>query len=270
MDSLRLVLMVIALLVFVGVFFWSSRSEKRTGKPAKWRRATAREAPSLSDLSHDDYDDSDIEAVRMSPLDEPADEPQETQERMIITESEDELLTGTQGAFPFDELSDDGTSSPMTKADTTDTIASDAATAKAKPARENILLLGLMSDSEQGFSGSTALSAFREVGLEHGDMNIFHHFGIGHPPAKKPLFSLANMFEPGDFDPRQLEHAVSSSGYVLFMRADGQRDDRVSLELMLNTANRLAVLLDAQVLDRSRQPLSEETIEQMRIQIANA
>ncbi len=269
MDNLRILLLIIAVALFIAVYLWTVFISRRK------RRVTNRRAPDwnhtpepvfeprVDDLPADPvFDDigdmhitrePELETVQDAMMDEP----------MIMSEPEDELLPGTQTAFLFD---DEASGEAKHKPSETDT--SDATAEKA--GNEIILMLGLTPVSGESFDGDRAMKALRETGLQHGDMNIYHHYGVGQMQDRTPLFSLASMFEPGSFDPHHLLDSLSTRGYVLFMRADGQHDDRASLELMLNTAERLAHELDAQVLDRTRKPLTSQTIEAMRKQLEHA
>ncbi len=115
--------------------------------------------------------------------------------------------------------------------------------------------------------GPALLDALRTVGLQHGEMRIFHHFGIGQMSSDESVFSVANMFEPGEFDLSKM-HTISTRGVAMFMRLPTPLDAPVAFELMLNTAQRLAELLDAQVCDDDHRPLTAETIEEIREGIA--
>ncbi len=269
MDNLRLVLMIIAVLVFGVIFLWSKRPEK-PGRVASGKRPGPQHEPVLSELDDDDFIDPVVENFSFGHDRDTGENTDEIVEQpMMINDPEDDVLPGTQHSFLFSEDDDENpeTADIFKNAEEgQDDISNSRA---EKVSNDIILLIGLMSQDEQGFSGADALTALRDVGLEHGEMDIFHHYGVGQSADKEPLFSLANMFEPGKFDPLMLEQSLHTKGFVIFMRADGQRDDRVSLELMLNTAERLATLLNAQLLDRSRQPLSEETIDAMRAQLTH-
>ena len=116
--------------------------------------------------------------------------------------------------------------------------------------------------------GIELLDALRRVGLQHGDMQIFHHFGVGQMSVEEPLFSVANMFEPGEFDLSKI-HTISTRGVAMFMRMPTALDGPVAFELMLNTAQRLAEILQAQLCDDDHRALSAETIDEIRDSVAN-
>ena len=102
--------------------------------------------------------------------------------------------------------------------------------------------------------------------MEIGPLNIFHHYGVGEMKMDEPLFSLANMLEPGVFDVENMEK-FATPGLAMFMTLPGIIDGQVVFELMLNTAFRLAALLKADVCDEKRILLDEEKIEIIRTSI---
>jgi cell division protein ZipA len=98
-------------------------------------------------------------------------------------------------------------------------------------------------------------------------MEIFHHFGIAPRRGARPLFSLADMFEPGSFPLQQLAER-HSSGLVLFFCLPAPGDARMILDLMLNTADRIASSLDAEVLGPHQEPLTDESVSELRALVA--
>lgn len=135
-----------------------------------------------------------------------------------------------------------------------------AAEAAATP---EVLALFLRPARAETFPGTAIARALETVGMHFGEMNIYHYFGTGELRAQQPLFSLANMFEPGQFDPEGFED-FTTAGLAMFIRFPAALDGPVSFELFLNTAQRLAEALDAELLSEPRTPLDSATIENMR------
>lgn len=119
-----------------------------------------------------------------------------------------------------------------------------------------------------GFHGTDILDVLEELGLRYGDMKIFHHYGIGEIKVKKPVFSIANMLEPGTFDVQRISKFVSP-GLVLFMRLPGPFGGRIAFELMLNNAQKIAEILEGILEDDKHQPMTPQTINLLRERIAN-
>lgn len=130
-----------------------------------------------------------------------------------------------------------------------------------------IIALFVISQDDQGFTGGDIFSVLEEQGLNYGKMRIFHHYGIGEIKTKLPVFSIANMLEPGIFDPKIMNEFVSP-GLVLFMRLPGPFGGRVAFELMLNKAQRIAEILEGKVIDEQHAELTPQTINYLREHIA--
>ncbi len=131
------------------------------------------------------------------------------------------------------------------------------------PAEPIILTLYLRPRHGPAFVGPSIVRNANVVGLRHGNLQIFHHFGAGDLRTDEPLFSLANMFEPGNFDLQRIE-AFQTAGLVMFLNLPAALDGPVSFELFLNTAQRLAEGLHGELLTDPQTPLDSTAIEQMR------
>ncbi|MEJ2762277.1 MAG: cell division protein ZipA, partial [Gammaproteobacteria bacterium] len=131
---------------------------------------------------------------------------------------------------------------------------------------EDILILHVMADPQTPFRGPPILTALREAGLVFGEMGIFHHYGPPGLRRGQPLFHLVNMVEPGNFDLDQM-HTFTTPGLSLFLQLPSPMNAEVVLDLMLETARRLAVRLGGEVATHDRQPLTEEYVSGLREQI---
>jgi cell division protein ZipA len=133
---------------------------------------------------------------------------------------------------------------------------------------ELIIVIYVAAQQEPGFLGTDIFTVLEDLGLRYGDMRIFHHYGVGELKVKKPVFSIANMLEPGIFDPQQLAE-FTSPGLALFMRLPGPFGGRIALELMLNSAKKLAEVLEGIVQDENHTPLDPKKISVLRERIAH-
>jgi len=118
------------------------------------------------------------------------------------------------------------------------------------------------------FNGNDILDAVNNVGLEFGDMNIFHHYGIGDMQGDQPIFSLSDMFEPGNFDLNNLDQH-NTRGLTLFFCLPIRVDGQVVFELMLNTAQRLAKALGGEIRGPGHQVLDDRQIADIRNKISH-
>lgn len=78
---------------------------------------------------------------------------------------------------------------------------------------------------------------------------------------------MANMLEPGNFDIDSMD-SFNTSGLVMFMCIPCVIDAQVIFELMLNTAQRLAEMLGADVCDERHKLLTDEKLEEIRYSLA--
>lgn len=114
---------------------------------------------------------------------------------------------------------------------------------------------------DEGLISGPALSdAARRAGLSFGDMNIFHRRQEG---VDQPIFSLANLVAPGDFNPDDWE-SFKSPGVTLFAQLPGPVSALDVWDSMLATATRLTELLDAVILDANKLQLSRKRIAETR------
>ncbi len=126
-------------------------------------------------------------------------------------------------------------------------------------------LITLYVRAHQGkeFSGTTLVKALNSVGMQFGEMAIFHHFGAGELKCQTPVFSAANMFEPGTFNLRKIE-AFRTAGVALFLQLPGPLDGPVAFELLLNTAQRLTELTGGELYVDPRNLLDPPSIARLR------
>ncbi len=109
-------------------------------------------------------------------------------------------------------------------------------------------------------AGPALADAARRAGLTFGEMNIFHRRQEG---VEQPVFSLANLVAPGDFNPDDWE-SFRSPGVTLFAQLPGPVSALDIWDSMLATATRLTELLDAIILDANRLQLSRKRIAETR------
>ena len=133
---------------------------------------------------------------------------------------------------------------------------------------ELIVVLYVVTQQEPGFLGTDIFTVLEDLGLRYGDMRIFHHYGVGELKVKKPVFSIANMLEPGIFDPQEMTE-FASPGLALFMRLPGPFGGRIAFELMLNSAKKIAEVLEGILQDEEHLPLEPKKISLLRERIAH-
>ena len=153
----------------------------------------------------------------------------------------------------LDRLGRDGTARPMARSNV-----------GVRPDRkiERIVTLFVATRSGEMLAGSDVVVAAEKAGLQFGDMGIFHRMASGKA-SESPVFSMANMVKPGSFDMSKLD-ALETPGVTLFMTLPGPLAALDAWEMLLPTAQRLAELLDATVLDEERNALGRQRIAHLR------
>jgi cell division protein ZipA len=127
---------------------------------------------------------------------------------------------------------------------------------------DRIVTLFVSARAGETFSGANLIVAAEKAGLMFGDMGIFHRLLPGKPQAG-PVFSMANMIKPGNFDMRRIDE-LRTPGVSFFMTLPGPLPALDAWDAMLPTAQRLAELLDGNVLDEERNALGRQGVAHIR------
>lgn len=216
MWELRWVLLALGIVLIAAVWVWSGRSVGDSGKPARTVRSPRPGTP------REDQTESDSEAPAEGEGNAAVDVAGEN-------EAEAESAAGDNG----ETAQEQGT-------------AEQPAADKAEPMDKVITIRCQMKEGT--VSVEQVVLALRTAGLEHGRYEIFHRHADGED--RKPLFSAANLTEPGSFDlPRASES--ETAGVTLFMVLPGHGDALERFDTMTQTARELASELDAELYDES-------------------
>jgi cell division protein ZipA len=127
---------------------------------------------------------------------------------------------------------------------------------------EPLLIQLSVSARRDDFQGPDLLLAAESCGLRPGRMEIFHCLDE-FDDHTRIYFSMANMVKPGTFPFEEME-GFTTPGLMLFAQLDGRPEDITILEEMVDTARKLANVLNGDVLDETRRPLTVAKEEAMR------
>lgn len=298
--SLRTLLIIIGVLIVAAVYFIGTRKRRQDTRVTFDRRFSRMEMPDVI-LDHDEgpadeaADDWEVVVRPAAPVEprirEPAAEPRAKASKptalvqprislpqdVVLPPQEralDELPVVRNDAVVAPEPSNarrktdqlDMFGAPETpSARNASRAASRAATRPAEPLPpdDGLIMLYVRAREAQSISGTTLVKAFNAVGMQHGDMSIFHHFGAGELKCETAVFSAANMFEPGTFDLARIE-AFRTAGVALFLQLPGPLDGPVAFELLLNTAQRLTELVGAELYATPQARLDSKAIARLR------
>ena len=134
--------------------------------------------------------------------------------------------------------------------------------ARAAQPIDRIVTLFVAARPNETFNGASLVVAAEKAGLTFGDMGIFHRLVPGKPQAG-PIFSMANMIKPGNFDMRHIDE-LRTPGVSFFITLPGPVPALDAWDAMLPTAQRMAELLDASVLDEERNTLGRQRVAHIR------
>lgn len=127
-----------------------------------------------------------------------------------------------------------------------------------------MLVLHVVCRETGGFAGDRVLEALSAAGLRYGQYRVFHR--LLNQDLGPPVFSVANMVEPGVLDPDQLPR-MRLPGLTTFLLLPGPEDGVAACAHMLATARTLARVLDGEVLDESHHALNRHTTQRLRERI---
>jgi len=125
-----------------------------------------------------------------------------------------------------------------------------------------IMILNVMARQPGFFSGKKLLEAFKEAHLFYGEMQIFHRHQNADGSGKT-MFSLASAVEPGIFNLSKMDTFVTP-GLTLFFNPTSSNQAIAAFELMLRIGKLLALRLDGELRDHQRRVLTLQGIEGYR------
>ncbi|MEO6065974.1 MAG: cell division protein ZipA [Lysobacterales bacterium] len=134
--------------------------------------------------------------------------------------------------------------------------------ARGDAPHDRLVTLFVVAAPGEEISGYELVVATEKCGLEFGAMDIYHRLVDGRPEAG-PVFSVANMTKPGSFDLTRITE-LSTPGLTFFMTLPGPMRALDAWDTMLPTAQRMAELLGAQVLDEEHNALGRQRIQHIR------
>lgn len=230
MDTLRIILIAGGIALIVGIYLWDRIQSRRKEGPGRWQDIEIEGGEGRHDplISNDNPFDDDWE-VRPIPA-------------YRDNSNADDNLDGLKGIVAL---------SPDDIVDEPDETA---------PPEEAVIILSLMAREGETFNGMQLLDAMELCGLHHGDMGIFHYTEL---ESGKPLFSVANVLEPGSFD-RENIGDIETPGLAMFMQLPAPIDGEKALLTFVQQAKRLKEQLSGHLTDGQRRELTRETLDDLK------
>ena len=131
-------------------------------------------------------------------------------------------------------------------------------------AAQEIIVIYITADRQPYFNGTDILKAVEAADMIYGNMRIFHNYGPDRKHAKRPLFSLANISEPGYFLMEDMQ-TFTTKGVALFLCLPAEMGGDIAFEFMLDAAHAIAGSLDGTIRGADRKPLDDDAINKLRV-----
>ena len=133
-------------------------------------------------------------------------------------------------------------------------------------AHSEIVMLSVKAPAGENFNGEELIRAAEDVGLHYGAWNIFHYHANDAKGDIKPVFSMANIVEPGFFDLSTITR-MRTPGITLFMQLPGPMAAMDAFDEMLTAGSTLAERLGGVLQDEKHNELTPVAIEDLKERI---
>lgn len=237
MDMLRLTLLLIGLAVIAGIYLYYRDPADDTTSPLEDKPTLLARLKSLFARKPDPVE-NDEDWIR----------PKITEEDFEQLGSMVALRTGEGEEFTEEMHIDWDSSTPVA------------------PEDEVVIIFHIMAAKDSVFSGHDLGQALQQAGFIFGEKQIYHYFGELLTAECDAICSLANILEPGYFEPETFD-SFSSPGITLFMQLPGPLEARKAFEVTLDKARELSTLLGGELSDESHNILTEQTIGHLKEKI---
>ncbi len=121
-----------------------------------------------------------------------------------------------------------------------------------------LIVLNIMSPRGHVFTGEGIHAVMTSAGLTHGEHKIYHYM-----QDNLAIFSIANAVEPGFFELSELKN-ISTPGLAVFMQLPGPLECRKAFDSLLEISKRLADALSGELCDENRTVLTPQTISHLK------
>lgn len=127
-----------------------------------------------------------------------------------------------------------------------------------------IIIINLMTSPATPYEGSSLFKVLNELGMRHGDMDIFHY--CGRHGDEEPQFRMANLLKPGYFELAEMDNIRTHALCFFYELLPGQDNMKV-YESMLSVINKVRDELGGELHDENRSVFTIQTSEHCRNRI---
>lgn len=118
-----------------------------------------------------------------------------------------------------------------------------------------IPVVSIVARSEQGLTMTAIHRESEKLGLAYGEDHIYHRIRKNADNQTDVLFSMANMFKPGDLPKHDVD--LHTSGLTFFMRLSTVSKPVDVYKDMIETATTMAKRLNCILVDQETRPITE-------------
>ncbi len=129
---------------------------------------------------------------------------------------------------------------------------------------KELIILYIRAAAESTFTGPAIVRSMNNAGLRFGAMDIYHYFNNTDGLSREsPLFSVANMLEPGYFELKSIEN-FTTPGLAVFLQLPSVIDGTSAFELFLSRARTIAEILPGDLYGDREKRLDDNGIDKLR------
>jgi cell division protein ZipA len=279
MDELRWILLGSGALLLVGIYVWGLFRQRAAGPapreewstpPREWPEATREQAEPAppTEGSGDPWSRAAADAEPVAAVPVPAPARVLTAASASLVRCEPTIGGARVPVVEEIELPSIAMERSLQRRASTREAGASAQGAEATPATtpaskpQKIITVRVTAPAPSRFEGVALLSAIEGLDLVHGRFDIFHRMH----PSGRPVFSIANLLEPGTFDPATMRSGAYP-GVAIFAVLPGPVPGHHALDDLMATARSLADRLGGNLLDDRGAMLSVQRMAQMREEV---
>ena len=283
MDNLRWILLAIAIVIIIAVYFFSrTRKKDQSYSPLdavnEVPSFTANEVTEKSEWMDgvgpvrvvsslgDNLDDVLVDEVNVALHEDKVNTREETGRVIDSQEKNDSDFTPQHQVEHQVEHQPEIEAEPEPESVTEDVDVPAEEPEKTDSFIDDVISVYVLAKSNQAIQGEKVLSASYALHLEFGDMKIFHRHS--HSSQKDIQFSMANIKQPGWFEIDKM-HELETPGVSFFMQVNLVDNASDVLDEMLICAHSLSVMLDATLCNAQRKPLDETYTNEKRKKVSH-
>jgi len=266
MDEMRIILIILGLMLLAAIYWKGRRDERR----AQEKKLSQQKSSGVEPAIH--FDDQAREAREDEEISRIPD-----YDHFFVSETDKELFFKSSPKQKAVSHAEHGSaySSTATGGDEGVYLTSEEPAPRTMelPAGVDPLLIQLTVLAPQSgrFDPHFLKQTLDDSGMRHGDLNIYHYYRRPRselePNHGQRLFSIANLVEPGYFDPEDMG-TYRTPGLALFLQLPGPIDGVLAFEKMHQMGEMLARRLSGILCDEKHNKLTQQSVTHIKDEIA--